>query len=243
MSPSSTLLNYLNEHFYTRSQLLARANIGGADFDSLLAQGLIPSASYRVKLSLRLDSFFGDKSLQEGTEYYAKGYLGWLKDILALQAQGNEKQSGATGVKAEVKAAAFSGFCLRYQAQLAKLAAAGFASEHMQDTDKLNELLALQWQHFLKGTYGLCTRSGLPEDIAAKELAIEIIKILVGEGLERAPERLAMEEKAQLARAVDLLDSVASEFAPHERKLSSRELYINRVRLKYGLNQAAAAMV
>jgi hypothetical protein len=84
-----------------------------------------------------------------------------------------------------------------------------------------------EWRHFLDGTYGLCTRSGLPEDIAAKELAICVIR----ESLEGGAPDLA-----RLRAAVDLLDRASSPFAPHERPRSSRHRYVDELRVRYGLD-------
>lgn len=58
--------------------------------------------------------------------------------------------------------------------------------------------------------------SGLPEDIAAKELAIALIREADG--------------RARLRRCVDLLDSVSSPFAPHEVARSSRHRYVDEMR-------------
>lgn len=85
-----------------------------------------------------------------------------------------------------------------------------------------------EWGHLLAGTYGLCTRSGLPEDIAAKELAICVIKELTGDA-NAAP------DLERLRQAVDLLDRASAPFAPHERARSSRHRYIDLVRQGYGL--------
>ena len=85
-----------------------------------------------------------------------------------------------------------------------------------------------EWGHFLAGTYGLCTRSGLPEDIAAKELAVCVIRELT------ADDR-ATPDRERLRQAVDLLDRASTPFAPHERARSSRHRYVGAVRMKYGL--------
>ncbi|RLM48934.1 hypothetical protein DVK02_18430, partial [Halobellus sp. Atlit-31R] len=85
-----------------------------------------------------------------------------------------------------------------------------------------------EWSHFLAGTYGLCTRCGLPEDIAAKELAICIIRELTATDN-------ADPDRERLRQAVDLLDLSSSPFAPHERARSSRRRYIDAMRLRFGL--------
>jgi hypothetical protein len=75
----------------------------------------------------------------------------------------------------------------------------------------------------------LCTKSGLPEDIAAKEFSILEINELseIGE--------LSTEQTNKLTIAVNLLDSASSLFAPHERLKSSRHRLVNEIRRKYKL--------
>ncbi|WDE00976.1 DUF6058 family natural product biosynthesis protein [Thalassomonas actiniarum] len=225
---ATRLTEYLNDHFYTRSQLLTLAKLDESSFARLLDKKIMPGASYRMKTTLALDSFFGEHRQEEERQYYARGYLSWLQYLGELEA---EKADGQ-----DIKAIVFADFCSRYQAKLTALAAQGFHLPIMADKARLDALLLSEWQHFLNGTYGLCTRSGLPEDIAAKELAIVMIKAIVGEGLELDVAALAPGQSKQLTKAVDLLDQASSAFAPHEVKRSSRELYINRVRLKYKLS-------
>ena len=229
MPQITCLTQYLNKHFYTRSQLLAETNTDETRLERLLAQKLMPGPSYRLKISHQLDSFLGRHCQQEEVEYFNRGYACWLQSIMALEDKQPQPQ--------DINAVVFDDFCHRYKARLANLQAQGFAITSIGEQADLNDLLQSEWQHFLNGTYGLCTRSGLPEDIAAKELAIATIKELLGKELELAPQHLEARQRTQLLRAVDLLDQVTSAFAPHERKHSSREKYINRVRVKYGFSE------
>jgi len=107
---------------------------------------------------------------------------------------------------------------------LEQLAASGFGPV---DDITTETHLAAEWRHFLDGTYGLCTVSGLPEDIAAKELAIALIRETAG-----AP---ALADPDRLRRTIDLLDKVSSPFAPHEVALSSRRRYVDDMRSVHGL--------
>ena len=199
------LIDYLNRHFFTRGQLLAAAGIGAERLDALVGAGAMPAASYRLHLALGCDSFFGAHAEEHALEYYARGYVDW---IAALEDAPGEP---------------FARFALRYREALAALP--------LRCADpKLNagieQHLREEWRHFLDGTYGLCTRSGLPEDIAAKELAICVIREETGAGTA---------DLARLKAAVDLLDRASSPFAPHERARSSRRRLVDEVRARYGL--------
>ncbi len=71
----------------------------------------------------------------------------------------------------------------------------------------------------MAGTYGVCTCSGLPEDITGKELAIVIIKEVLSEGEDG---QLDGPQRQRLTDTVNLLDAASSDFARHERDRSSR---------------------
>jgi hypothetical protein len=92
--------------------------------------------------------------------------------------------------------------------------------------------IGAEWRHFLDGTYGLCTRSGLPEDIAAKEAAITLIRALTASG---TPQGLDEEARGRLAAAVGLLDRASAPFAPHELARRSRRRYVDEVKKAWAL--------
>lgn len=196
------LIHYLNEHFLTHAQLLARCALEPGQLQQWQARRMMPRASYRLRLGILCDSFFGEHREQVAADYYAKGYVSWV-DV--LQSVDGEPE-------------AFAVFAGRYRARLEQLATSGF---DLPGRLAEEAHLAAEWGHFLDGTYGLCTVSGLPEDIAAKELAITLIREANG--------------GAQLRRCVDLLDSASSPFAPHEVARSSRHRYVDEMRRVHGL--------
>lgn len=204
------LLRYLDTHFFTRDQLLAA---GGIDAAGLAVLAGMPKPSYRLAIDIGCDSFFGAHGEQHRIDYYAKGYADWIGIVRPLAGE-----TDARGV-----------FEQRYRDRLAQLAAAGIASDDPKLNAGLDAHLADEWQHFLDGTYGLCTRSGLPEDIAAKEVAIATIMELTSE---RA---LTSATSRRLSQAVDLLDDASTQFAPHERERSSRHRLVDLVRKSYQL--------
>jgi hypothetical protein len=200
------LFHYLHQHFLTREQLLARSGIDGDRLDTLQARGMMPRPSYRLRVALSCDSYFGAHAESHAVDWYAQGYVAWAGLLAALDGPGQ----------------AFGVFAARYRRRLAQLEA--------DETLHSDAHIAAEWQHFLDGTYGLCTRSGLPEDIAAKEAAIVLIRALT-EGRER--HGLIEEERGRLAAAVDLLDAASAPFAPHELARSSRRRYVDAVRASW----------
>ena len=207
------LIKYLNEYFFTKQELLDISKITEQEFVKYQKSGVMPKCSYKITLNLKSDSFLGLHNEEQEIEYYAKGYASWLATIHTIN---------STDI-------IYSVFVKRYTAKVEHLREQGYSTKN----PKLNADIALhiedEWRHFLKGTYGLCTKSGLPEDIAAKELAI----LEINELSEKTT--LNKEQLNRLSAAVNLLDSASSFFAPHERLKSSRHRLVNEIRRKYKL--------
>jgi hypothetical protein len=203
------LIDYLNRHFLTREQLLARTGIDGARLAALQECGMMPRPSYRLRLDLACDSFFGRHEESHAIDWYAQGYVAWAGLLDALE---GPRQ-------------AYHVFADRYRRRLAQLLDENLCSSGDELAGDAH--IAAEWKHFLDGTYGLCTRAGLPEDIAAKEAAIVVIRELTPQD---SGQGLSDEERRRLTAAVDLLDAASAPFAPHEVARSSRRRYVDAVR-------------
>jgi hypothetical protein len=208
------LIDYLNHHFFSREQLLARCGAGGDMLDELQRLAMMPLPSYRLRLTVACDSFFGPHTEQAALEYYAQGCVAWLGLLQTLDGPDQ----------------AFEVFAGRYRSRISQLAAEGITPAHADLAGSAH--IAAEWRHFLAGTYGLCTVSGLPEDIAAKEAATTLIKELTAEGPQRS---LTGEQRRRLGAAVDLLDRSSAAFAPHEVARSSRRRLVDEVRRDWQL--------
>jgi hypothetical protein len=183
---------------------------------ALQAAGMMPAASYTLDLAGACDSFFGPHEARERVEYHAKGYVSWLGSLACC----------------ETPEQAYALFARRYRARVAGLLADGHAPADDKLHAGLDAHIGQEWASFSNGIYGLCTRSGLPEDIAAKELAVMVINELTA-NTTRAD--LDDEARRRLARAVDLLDAASAPFAPHERARSSRHRLVDGLRAAYRL--------
>lgn len=207
------LIKYLNKHFITKQELLDITKISEQDLSKYQEDEVMPKCSYRLSLNIKSDSFFGIYNDEQEIEYYAKGYTSWLTIIQSLRSP----------------KAVYEVFANRYIDAVECLKEQGYYSDSSKVTSKLNEHIKEEWGYFLNGIYGLCTKTGLPEDIAAKEYSILIINEL------SQYNELTSEQLNQLELAVNLLDSASSLFAPHERLKSSRQRLVNEVRRKYQL--------
>lgn len=206
-----TLLAYLDQHLITRAELLRVADLNDAELSRLQTLGAVPMPSYRLALAIGCESFFGTHQEHAEREYYAAGCAAWI---------------AAVGATREPPQHIFE---RRYRARLFALHAEGFTTGHQRRND-LGEHLRDEWKYFLDGTYGVCTKTGAPEDIAAKELAVTIIQALTEN---RGEQVLTVDQRVTLQRAVDLLDAASAPFAPHEVARSSRRRLIDDVRAAY----------
>lgn len=207
------LIKYLNDKFFTKQELLEISKVSERDFSKYQENRVMPTCSYKLCLNLESDSFFGLHKSEQEIEYYAKGYASWLAIIQSVDSMD----------------VVYSIFVKRYKAAIEYLRDKGHSSGSVKLNSELDDHIEQEWKYFLDGVYGLCTKSGLPEDIAAKEFSI----IEINELLEL--NELDKEQLENLALAVNLLDSVSSLFAPHERLQSSRHRLVNEVRRKYRL--------
>lgn len=206
------LIKYLSTHFLTRQELIDLAKISEDELQRFQEEKRMPKSSYKISLKLTCDSFFGEHNEQDSLEYYAKGSLAWIG---ILQSTDNAEE-------------AFEIFSNRYKQTVKTLKQQGYQPSDTKLNEGLEQHIKEEWQHFLDGIYGLCTKSGLPEDIAAKEIAISQIN----EILEQDENKRDIET---LTKAIDLLDNASSLFAPHERLRSSRHRLVDEVRRQHKL--------
>ena len=201
------LIDYLSESFFTEQQLLARGGIDLARLRDWQTRRLMPQASYRLRLTVDCESVFGPHSAEGQLRYYAKAYVDWIAELLASEEEVCER------------------FCARYRQRLIERGAQGLRTGASQFNAGLEQHLVQEWSAFLHGTYGLCARAGLPEDIADKELSSAIVKETI-----EGEQVLTVAERERLRVAVDLLDRSCAPFAPHERARSSRRRLVDEVR-------------
>ncbi|MDK1287928.1 DUF6058 family natural product biosynthesis protein [Pseudoalteromonas umbrosa] len=201
------LIKYLTEHFYTELELLNSSSMPVSKFTQLQVLSMMPQASYRLDMSLTCNSFFGCHDNHQIVKFYPKAYAGWLHKCNSFDSEQE----------------AFAEFSrLFYQAK-DKLSEDVFWLDDNEIMTEFDEFIAQQWPHFLAGTYGVCTKSGLPFDILSKELAVTTIRTL----LDKAS--LCVTEQAHLSRALRCLEKVGSQFAPHERALSQQHQLLARL--------------
>ncbi|MCV0426646.1 MAG: hypothetical protein K5905_14350 [Roseibium sp.] len=222
------LLNYLYTNFLEEQEFAARCALSMAELGSLYACRVIPEPSYRYSANGCVKSFFEPHEDQTTYRFQLKGHVHWYNDITRL------------GITDE--AAAKSYFATRYKTAKDTFLSGPLGSALCQSATTVDSMFNADheiatWEHFLEGTFGVCTRDGLPETIFLKQAGVRFVEALISyPDFGNRPEDLHL-----LRQIVDLLDEVESDFAPHEVAQSSRQRCIIDIRDRFLRPNAATA--
>lgn len=215
------LLNYLYDKYYERSIFCAVANIDSSTLEALEAANLVPKASYILDIDLQATSFVTAHHETHKYQFYLKGQIEWLAQIAAK----NISTENAARHYFETQ------YGLAIGAFLASELGAKIAKVYPQFKWGLSDY-SETWQCFLDGTYGLCTRTGLPNDIFLKHIYIRFIEFVTEAN---RPNEIRPELLSLLSEAVVALDVVESDFAAHEIAQSSRQRCIIDIKKDYSI--------
>ncbi|MFT6658863.1 DUF6058 family natural product biosynthesis protein [Maritalea sp.] len=218
------MLNYLFEHFHERAQLISLLNGDAAFLETMLKTRCAPQPAYRLNSTNECNSYFGTHVESAELQFFASGQIGWLSD---LRSKAIETEQKAKQLFESRYCAAHAQFCRSELAQhihaLSEQATSAPTNQKMQST----------WQHFLDGTYGVCTSDGLPETIFLKQTLVASIDTFIANN---PSPTIKNPQRHCLTKVVNALDKVEALFAPHEHQRSSRQRCIVNVRTTY-LNQ------
>lgn len=207
------LLNYLYSNFYESQTFITRAKLSLDALAVYQAQSLVPNASYSLQMQINVAAFTGKHQQAANHQFYCKNYIDWLNQIQINDIK-HKKQ-------------AFDLFQTQYTQAQNSFIKGDFGAKILEffPTSQWAHIAIMDtWQHFLNGTYGLCTKRGMPSDIFMKHvLGGYITHIMANYDLKKLP--IAIEPT--FIAAVNALDNVTASFAPHELANSSRARNIN----------------
>jgi len=211
----NAMLMYLHKNFLTENQLMTRAMCTYEELMLWQKNGIFPLPSYRTKANYNVTSFFGEHDSNEDIKWYPEELCQWVYLI-------RKKKYDIESLKAS--------FFYRYLIEIDKLKNLNVFDDIYNDMKLVSDILEFKWRNFIKGTYGVCTKKSTPEHIAAKDLAIRVIDRITTKHQVKV---ISQADREILARAVEILDEVIAEYAPHEYERSSRAKCIDRVRNLY----------
>ncbi len=214
------LLTYLFENFYEETTFLKEAQISVADLSGLIQKRVMPKPSYIVKNTADVLSFVSSSCEVQPYRFHLKNHVAWLETLHVLNLDSEARARATFQVQYETAAKSFFISALG-ESILAIMPRfpEGFDAVHFDAT----------WQYFLDGVYGVCTRNGMPGDIFLKQACVRFIDHFT----EAFPDAdISPEHQKTVLAAVDILDKVESDFAPHEVSETSRQRCIINMREK-----------
>lgn len=221
------LKDYLSENYCTLEELSINLNLSASEIMHWVKCQCIPERSYEIVETKTVNSVFGEYQLSNHSIlYFNKNIIFLIEKISRLSSTYSVEQISAMQKK---------DFFVRYKQQLMNLGLNKYRPELLDakeniNEEKLIELIDREWQSYCKGIYGLCTNTMQPEQIVIKEAMINYIKLLTNQCTK---ETLSLFETNELTAAIQQLEETLPLFAPHERKGSSRYLWLEIPQAKY----------
>ncbi|MBQ4835144.1 DUF6058 family natural product biosynthesis protein [Pseudoalteromonas luteoviolacea] len=193
---SMALITYLSGHFYTQNQLIRSSDTSAIQLRDFQSRKMMPMPAYKLDISLASTSYFGKFEERELIEFYPKAYTDWLKQCCLFK---EEKE-------------AFKSFSRQFYIVKEALLAKSFWSTDTQFNANFDNFIESQWHHFLAGTFGVCTKTGMPREILIKELAVYILSEILSNGI------YSENNSHAVLVALKHLKTASSTLAPHEQE-------------------------
>lgn len=215
--------DYLQQYYCTLAHLLKTADVEEKEFFAYIEAGCLPQHSYEWKEDLTLHSFLSTQQCSTKIiYYYHPRHLLLLHDLVILH-----RYMPLT----EIAQSWSVDFKQHYLTKLEELDA---FSDVLQSYDgtQIEAFLENEWQRYLQGIYGVCTRDPTPENIALQEVLLRRVRLITSEGSE---ETLSQGALSALKHDVNILDTLLASFAPYEYLQSPRRKWVDAVRVKHEL--------
>ncbi len=212
---------YVQQHYCTLDYLLKTCGVTETEFFAYIDAGCLPQHSYQWQQKTTFSSFLAVQDWPSQTVlYYHPRHILLLHDLVALHRYMSLEDMAKT---------LCADFKMHYLAKLKELDAFSDVLQGYDDA-KLEAFLDKEWQNYLQGLYGLCTKDPTAENIAIKEITMARIRLLTAEGTKAV---LTDEEQLRLKALLPIFDQVLAPFAPYELSHSSRQKWLNAIVAKY----------
>ncbi len=214
---------YLQQYYCTLAHLLKTADVEKKDFFAYIEAGCLPQHSYEWKENFTLHSFLSTQRCSNKIiYYYHPRHLLLLHDLVILHRY---------MPLIEIAQAWSADFKQHYLTKLKELDAFADVLQGY-DSAQTETFLENEWQRYLQGIYGTCSRDPTPENIALQEVLLRRVRSMTSEG---AKEALSAEESRALKQALGVLEAILAPFAPYELAESPRGKWVSAMRAKYSL--------
>jgi len=210
-------LKYIQENFIESDELCQISEISHQELKTLIDNKLIPNSSYEITITYKINSPLDDeKVISEVKKYYPKSVISLIQQNKNLNNSSKFKESLKTEFINTFINSNYNNF--------------GYDNITKKDgsvnIEKLNLAFKQEWQHYLKGIYGICTLNGTGTEIAKKEI---VVKRLIEFNKKHGEKKLSDNDKEILTILNNEFNEVSSLFAPYQRMISSRGKYLDKI--------------
>lgn len=216
------LQDYLNRYFISRDELERKLEVDSHELNELINCGFIPSWSYKVEDGFVRSHIFGQSlapSCDNG-EYFSPYAVDWYYYHLEHFAD----YKTVDGLKSKLHLHFIQAFVA--EAHTSESFQVTFP-ELLEDFNLLQEMANNTWQHYMKGTFGVCIRK--PSSIAhliEKQVAAAALSKVTNNGKKFDYDA---EELVVLHRCIREYNKVAMPFSPVDYEKSSRKRLVDNV--------------
>jgi hypothetical protein len=226
MKDRTMLMNYLYTNFFEENQFADVVRTDTEELNALIGARVFPSPSYVYDSKGQSVSFVANFTDEQTYRFHLRGHTEWYRDLTQLGLDTEARARTHFFNRYDQSKSTFLSSSLGVELQAEAPDVAGqFDEDHASAT----------WGHFLNGVYGVCTRDGRPESVFLKQAGVMFIEQMIADRLNK----LSHSQTALLRRAVEYLDGVESDFAPHEAPKTSRQRCIVDVHARFFDKKAA----
>jgi Family of unknown function (DUF6058) len=215
---------YLAQHYLDAIQFADFCNISAATLSMLITKKRIPEPSYRISKNFTVYSYvFGEMDApgSKPGEYFHPANRAWV-----LLAHGSKLDTESSQLKARFSNN-FQSALTEFNQTLFRLNDS-FTDDGMPIPEGLIARSETAWEHFLKGTFGLCIANPTSEyEIARKETLQEKLSALSENGLKA---HFAHDEINILLKLIEEYEAASMPFSPVEYSRSSRKRLVEDLR-------------
>jgi hypothetical protein len=219
---------YVHTHFISEGALTNRSGVSRDTVVRLIDSQLLPRPCYFRGDDGRLTSNLGSTTVELDSDYHHPSSTTLASHHAALLEAGADAKKLTTSLKDGFITAYIDHLHLLNDLDLVEAAA---WTEKFSTRDMQQAVAETEFQHWLAGTYGLCTRHNNPQAVAVKECMVTSVDSLTGKGTQE----ISTKESERLTRYLKLYDQVAALFAPFERPTSSGYRLRVTIAMKYGV--------
>jgi hypothetical protein len=214
------LLNYFYSNFLEEGAFAEACDTSRQELTALIDARVFPAASYQYTSSGQSVSFVSDFADRATYRFHLTGHTVWFEAVRRLGLDHEDRARRHFDNRYNNAKETFLTSNLgRQLTKVSNDVPAHFNGDHADMT----------WNNFLNGVYGVCTRDGQPESIFLKQACVMFIdRLNVG-----GPGSLSATKLKLLQHTVMFLDTVESDFAPHEAPQTSRQRCIVDVNAQF----------